>query len=81
VDFEDKRVVGYYLANWTARKSFLRVLNDTRRVQRLLASELRTTVQRRLPLSAAQEAVKIYQGNMTAGKVLLVANPQEVPLD
>jgi NADPH2:quinone reductase len=78
---EDKRIAGFYLANWVAKKRFLQVLRDTQKVQRLAHDELRTTVQRRLPLSAAQQALDIYQNNMTSGKVLLVANPQEVPLD
>jgi hypothetical protein len=38
-------------------------------------------VQKRFPLSEAQQALAAYQSNMTAGKVLLVANPGEVPLN
>lgn len=79
--YDDKRLVGFYLANWLSRKNFLQSLQDTRRVQRLLATHLQTTVQRRLPLSAAQQAVDLYRNNMSAGKALLVANPQEIPLE
>ncbi len=53
---------------------------DTQRINRFTTTALQTTVQKRLPLSAVQEALEIYRRNMTAGKVLLVANPAEVPL-
>ena len=79
--FEDKRVVGFFLPNWVAKKSFVQTLKDTRRVQQLAKTDLRTAVQKRLPLSAVQQALEIYQNDMTAGKVLLVANPLEVSLD
>jgi NADPH:quinone reductase-like Zn-dependent oxidoreductase len=79
--FGDKKVVGFFLSNWAARKSFIARLWFTQRVKQLATSALQTTVQKRLPLSAAQQALHIYQANMTAGKVLLVANPEEVPPD
>jgi len=37
-------------------------------------------VHRRLPLSAAQKVVEIYRQNMTASKLLLVADLPQVPL-
>ncbi len=76
---DDKKIVGFYLGNWAARKGLLRTLQDVLRVQRLASGDLRTMVRRRVPLSAAQEAVETYRENMTAGKVLLVADPKEVP--
>lgn len=79
--FGDKKIAGFFLSNWVARKSFIESLRVTQRVKKLAATALQTTVQKRLPLSAIQQALEIYQGNMTAGKVLLVANPAEVPLD
>jgi NADPH:quinone reductase-like Zn-dependent oxidoreductase len=79
--FGEKQIVGFFLANWMAKKTFIQKLRDTQRVKQLATEALQTNVQKRLPLSAAQQALQIYQGNMTAGKVLLVANPKEVPLD
>jgi NADPH:quinone reductase len=71
---DGKRVSGFYLPDWIAKKNFLQVLMVTRRVQRLAATELQTTLQRRFPLSAATQAIELYQTNPTAGKVLLVAD-------
>ncbi len=77
---EDKRIVGFYLGHWAARKGLWRTLRDVWRVRRLANSDLQTTVFLRLPLSAAQEAVETYRSHMTSGKVLLVGDRQAVPL-
>ncbi len=74
---DDKQIVGFYLGHWAARKGLWRTLRDVVRVQRLAATDLQSAVHRRLPLSAAQEAVETYRHNMTAGKVLLVADSVE----
>ena len=79
--FGDKKIAGFFLANQAAKKSFIARLRVTQRVKKLAAETLQTAVQKRLPLSEVQEALHIYQSNMTAGKVLLVASPAEVPLD
>lgn len=78
---EGKRVAGFFLGNWAAKRGILQVLRDTQRVRRLGATDLQTTIQKRLPLSAAQQAVEIYQNNMTAGKVLLVADQRSAWMD
>jgi len=72
---DDKRLEGFYLPNWLAKKHPLQALLFGRRVQRSLARELRTEVSRRLPLAEAQQAVDLYAGDMTAGKTLLVMDP------
>jgi NADPH2:quinone reductase len=79
--FAGKRMVGFYLTDWLAEKGPLQLLQTAAKVQRLLPTVLQTTIQRRLPLSSAPEAIDLYAKNMSAGKVLLVANPAEVPLD
>lgn len=71
---DDKTIAGFYLGHAAARKGLMHTLNDIVRVQRLIGSDLRTAVQRRLPLSAAQEAVDTYRLDMSAGKVLLIAD-------
>ena len=72
---------GWFLANWLREKNLLQVLQLSRQAQSLLATDLQSLIHKRLPLSAAQPGVEAYLHNMTAGKILLVANPQEVALD
>jgi len=78
---KDKRISGFYLGNWVAKRSIFQSLRDIRRIRQLGTTDLKSTVQKRLPLSAVQEAIKIYQNNMTAGKVLLVADPDQVGVE
>ena len=70
--FEGKRVEGFWLTSWLARKSLLARFLTARRVQHLLSGDLQTRVQARLPLEAAAEALDRYTRNMSAGKVLFV---------
>ncbi len=76
-----KRVQGFFLPDWLATRNRLQVLMDMWRVQRLAAHEFQTTIQERQPLSAVHTAIKLYQTNPTAGKVLLVADPGQIPVD
>ncbi len=71
---QDKKIAGFYLGNWMAQAGVVRTLRNARRVQRLVHDELQTTIQARFPLSDAQAAAAAYRANMTAGKVLLVAD-------
>jgi NADPH2:quinone reductase len=77
----DKRVTGFCLGNWATPKSIFQTLKDTRRVQFLGNSDLQSTFQKRLPLSDAQRAVNLYQRNMTAGKILLVADREKIRVE
>jgi len=70
---------GWFLPNWIREKNLLQAFNLSRQAQSLLASDLKSPVQQRLPLAQAQQALETYVQNMTAGKVLLVADPQAVP--
>jgi NADPH2:quinone reductase len=72
---------GWFLANWMGEKNLFQVLQLSREAQSILATDLQSPIHRRLPLSAAQQALETYINNMSAGKMLLVANPQEVALD
>jgi NADPH2:quinone reductase len=74
----DKRVEGFFLPDWMATRHLVQVLMDMRRVQRLATHELQTTIQKRLPLSAVQQAIEQYQANPTAGKVLLTADSEQI---
>ncbi len=72
---------GWFLPNWMGEKNLFQVLQLSRQVQSILATDLQSPIHKRLPLSAAQQALETYINNMTAGKMLLVADPQEVALD
>jgi NADPH2:quinone reductase len=67
---------GWFLANWIREKNLLQVLRTSQQAQSLLSTDCHSVVHRRLPLADAQQAVDGYVQNMTAGKVLLVANPE-----
>jgi hypothetical protein len=54
---------------------------DVRRVGHLVTRELQTTIQKRFPLQAVQQAITLYQAHPTAGKVLLVADPGKIHVD
>jgi len=72
---------GWFLANWLGEKNLLQVLQLSRQAQSLLGTDLQSPIHKRFPLAAAQEGHDIYVGDMSAGKILLVADPQEVMLD
>jgi NADPH:quinone reductase-like Zn-dependent oxidoreductase len=72
---------GWFLPNWIREKNLIQILQISLQVQALLKSDLQSSIARRLPLPAAQQALEAYTGNLGAGKILLVADPQEVPVD
>lgn len=72
---------GWFLPNWLAEKNLVQTLLLSREVQSLLASDLKSPVHQRVPLSAAQEGLETYVREMSAGKILLVADSQAVHLD
>jgi NADPH2:quinone reductase len=73
--FERKHVEGFWLSAWLRGKNLLSQLRTANQVQELLGGDLRTEIRARLPLEKAAEGLAQYAANMTAGKVLLVANP------
>jgi len=73
--FEGKRLEGFSLTAWLRRKSLLGQLRLSREVQKLLDSDLKTEFQARVPLTDAMRGLRQYSDNMTAGKVLLLAEP------
>jgi NADPH:quinone reductase-like Zn-dependent oxidoreductase len=79
--FRNLHFEGWFLPNWLRGKNFLQSLRLSRHAQSLLATDLRSPIHKRLPLSGAQQGVEVYIRNMTSGKILLVADPQEVPVD
>ena len=78
---KDLHFEGWYLPNWVRTKNLIQTLQLSRQAQSLLGSDLQSPIHKRLPMKNAQEGLEMYVNNMSAGKVLLVANPQEVALD
>lgn len=72
---------GWFLANWLRGKNLLQVLQLSQQAQALVATDLQSPIHKRFPLAAAQKGLETYVNHMSAGKILLVANPQEVMLD
>jgi NADPH:quinone reductase len=76
--FDERRIEGFHLVTWARKKSFLQILRTTQQVQNLANTDLKTTIYKRFPLSAIEEALGLYEKNMTAGKILLVIDPNGV---
>jgi len=72
--FERKRIEGFWLSSWLNSKNMLSRLIIARKVQKLLAADLSTDIQARLPLEEFASGMKQYVGNMTSGKVLFLPN-------
>ncbi len=73
--FERKRLEGFLVSVWLRRKSLLGQWRVSRQVQKLLGSDLKTEFQGRIPLQDTARGLRQYVTKMTAGKVLLVAEP------
>jgi NADPH2:quinone reductase len=70
--FQDKQVEGFWLTQWIRERGLLTVMRASNRVQKLMASgKLATTIQRRVGLDGAVDALLHYKDNMTAGKILI----------
>ncbi len=75
---ENKKLHGFYLANWMKDNGLLKTITNLNKVKRLLKNDLTVTVQGRFPLDKAQIAADTYLNNMTAGKVLLIPDFKKV---
>ena len=72
---------GWFLPNWLGEKNLIQALQLSQQAQSLLATDLKSPIHKRFPLANAQQGLETYVNNMGAGKILLVADPQEVALD
>jgi NADPH2:quinone reductase len=70
--FERKRVRGFWLSDWMRTTGALKKFSASRSVQKLLKEECRTEIRARLPLEQAAEGVRLYEREMTGGKILFV---------
>jgi len=78
--YQDRRVEGFHLSTWAAKQGLLKVLRVSRQVQKLADTDLSTEFHKRIPFTAAQEGLEMYQKNMTAGKILLVIDSRKILL-
>lgn len=62
----DRRVEGFFLGTWARNNSLLKLLLIAFRAQKWSNSDLRATLQKRLPLSAVQEGLELYHKNMSS---------------
>lgn len=70
--FHRKSVSGFWLTDWLGTKNMLQLFRLSQQVQKLLASDLKSEVAARYPLSDIKTALQYYMENMSGGKVLLV---------
>jgi NADPH:quinone reductase len=70
--FEGKVLAGFWVSAWLARKSVVEKLRIAKKIQSLLATDLKSDVQATLPLQEAAKAIEQYMKHMSAGKVLIV---------
>ena len=68
---ENKQIQGFYLANYNAEKNILKSLAATKKVQKLIGKELKTNIQKTLPLKNINEAIELYKKQMSKGKILI----------
>lgn len=76
----DKQITGFFLPGWAASHPVQALVNMVR-VQGLVGRAFQTSIQKRLPLAQVQDAIALYQKNLTAGKVLLAADSGEPSAD
>jgi NADPH:quinone reductase-like Zn-dependent oxidoreductase len=69
---DNKKVQGFYLANWLKEEGLLGMLRCIRGAGNLLKHELTILVRARYALQDIEEARVSYLENMTAGKVILL---------
>ena len=71
---------GWFLPNWFREKNLFQTLLLSQQAQSLVGTDLHSPIHKCFPLAEAQKGLETYLNHMSAGKILLVANPQEVML-
>lgn len=77
--FKDQRVRGFWVSRWRPRFGLPGQVYAGLRIQDMLAAELETPIQARLPLEKAFEGMEQYVKNMSAGKILLMPGGELSP--
>jgi NADPH2:quinone reductase len=70
--YENKRVEGFWLSKWVAKKGLLGRAKMAFGLQKRLATDFQTEIRARVTLEQAAEAIEQYRHTMTGGKVLIM---------
>lgn len=70
---QKKRIIGFFLSDWLQKKNLFQLLRDIRKVQSMLSADMQTQVKARMALPHINEALKMYQNEMTGGKILMTS--------
>lgn len=69
--FDKKSIHGFYILDWLSGLNVMRLMITAFSVQRMLATDLQTSVRARISLEEGIAALETYAGDMTQGKFLL----------
>lgn len=69
--FEDKSIDNFWMGPWMQKKNLLLILLLWRRAQKLIPTELKSTIRKEVPFEDAKRAVNEYLAHMGGGKLLL----------
>jgi len=69
---ENKKMIGFFLGRWITEQGMIKTIFNLLRVNRLLKHGMQTKVQATFSLEHIQQAVDLYEKNMSKGKVLLI---------
>jgi NADPH2:quinone reductase len=70
---ENKKIIGFYLGHWITENGITKTIFNLMKVNKLLRKGMETPVQAVFSLDNVQQAVEVYEENMSKGKVLLKA--------
>ena len=68
---EDKSMQGFYLATHSAKKSLLKSLSDTKKVQNMIKDTLHSEIRKLISPDSINQAIEEYRANMSEGKILI----------
>jgi len=69
--FEDKVIDNFWMGPWMRKKNLLQILLLWRKAQKLIMTDLKSTIRMEVPFEEAKSAVKEYLSEMSGGKILL----------
>jgi NADPH:quinone reductase-like Zn-dependent oxidoreductase len=68
---ENKKIIGFFLGHWIEEQGMMKTIKHLLKVNSLLKKGLETPIHAVFSLDDIQQAVKLYEKNMSRGKVLL----------
>ncbi len=70
--FDKKSIYGFYLLDWLSGLNVMQLMTTAFSIQRLLVTDLQTSIRARIPLEQGIAELKTYASEMTQGKFLIV---------